>query len=309
MFDLIIIGGSAAATSAAIYAARRKLNFKIVTIDLGGEVATSGIIENWPGIIKTDGVSLAKQFKEHLKAYNIFIDEFVKVQEIKKIDNFFSIKAVKKIDGQESLKYQTKTVIVATGVHPRKLNISGEKEYLHKGLSYCTTCDGPLFAGKVTAVIGGGNSALESALMLSQIASKIYLINKNNNFKGDQLLIEKVVSDAKIEIIYNANTKKVFGNGFVRGIIYEDSITKKEKSLEVQGVFVHIGMVPNSEIVPDVQKNQFSEIIVTKKCETSIPGLFAAGDVTDIPYKQTIISAGQGAIAALSAVEYLNKLR
>ncbi len=308
VFDLIIVGGSVAASAAGIYAARRKLNFKIITLNLGGEVAISGIIENWPGIIRTDGITLAKNLIKHLKYYGASIEEFVEVLEIKKEGEIFLIKAQKKTDGMESLEYRAKTVIVATGVHPRKLDVPGEQKFLHKGLSYCTTCDGPLFGSKIVAVIGGGNAALEAALMLSNIAKKIFIINKNPNFKGEAVLIDKVLSSKNVEIIYNALTKEILGDNFVTGLIYEDIQSKEEKKLEIQGVFVHIGMVPNSHIVPEVEKNPFGEIIVSKKCETSIPGLFAAGDVTDIPYKQIAISAGQGVIAALAAVEYLNKM-
>jgi len=303
IYDLIIVGGSIAATSAGIYASRRKLNFKIVTIDLGGEVATSGIIENWPGIIKTDGITLSQQFKDHLKSYNAPIDEGIEVNEIKKDGDIFLIKTANKTE------YKAKSVIVATGVRPRKLNVPGEEEFFHKGLSYCTVCDGPLFQQKVTGVIGGGNSALESALMLADIAKQVFIINKNPVFKGEEILIEKVKNNPKIEIIYNADTKKILGTNFISGIVYQDLNTKQEKTLALEGVFIHIGMVPNSYMLNDVEKNQFGEIIVTKKCETSIPGLFAAGDVTDVPYKQIVISAGQGAIAALAAVEFLNKIK
>lgn len=307
MYDLIIIGGSAAATAAGIYAARRKLNFKIITLNFGGEVATSGIIENWPGIIKTDGITLAKQFREHLKSYNVAIEEFVEVKKVVKDGDIFLIYAQQKTNGFKDLLYQTKAVIAATGVHPRALNIPGEKEFLHKGLSYCTVCDGPLFSGKIVATIGGGNSALESALMLANIAQKVYVINKNPAFKGEKILIEKVLSNPKISVIYNANTKEITGKDFVKGLIYEDLQTKTQKTLEVQGVFVHIGMIPNSLFAIDVKKNEFGEIVVNKKCETSVSGFFAAGDVTDIPYKQIGIAVGQGIVAALSAVEYLNK--
>lgn len=307
MYDLIIIGGSAAATAAGIYAARRKLNFKIVTLNFGGEVATSGVIENWPGIIKTDGITLAKQFREHLKSYNVAIEEFVEVKKVVKDGDIFLIYAQQKTNGFKDLLYQTKAVIAATGVHPRALSIPGEKEFLHKGLSYCTVCDGPLFSGKIVATIGGGNSALESALMLANIAQKVYVINKNPTFKGEKILIEKVLSNPKISVIYNANTKEITGKDFVKGLIYEDLQTKTQKTLEVHGVFVHIGMIPNSLFATDVKKNEFGEIVVNKKCETSVSGFFAAGDVTDIPYKQIGIAVGQGIVAALSAVEYLNK--
>lgn len=322
MFDLIIIGGSAAATAAGIYAARRGLNFKIITKDFGGEVATSGEIGNWPGVTRTDGIALASQFKEHLKFYNVVPEEGVEVEKITKqedpaqsnsADHQQKGRTLGGASGTFLIKtksgkdYVAKTVIVATGVHPRELNVPGEKEFRNKGVSYCTVCDGPLFSGKVTAVIGGGNSALEAGLMLADIASKVYMINKNPEFKGEKILLDNLVTKKNVEVIYNANTSQIAGEQFVIGLKYDQ---EGQHDIKVDGVFVHIGMIPNSNIVPEeVEKNKFGEIMVNKNCETSIPGLYAAGDVTDIPFKQIVIAAGQGTIALLSAVNYLNKLQ
>ena len=312
MFDLIIVGGSAAATTAGIYAVRRGLNFKIITKDFGGEVAISGEIGNWPGVSQTDGITLANQFKEHLKFYNVVPEEGVEVEKIIKQDNLPAGQAggtflIKTKGGQD---YHAKTVIVATGVHPRELNVQGEKEFRNKGVSYCTVCDGPLFSGKVTAVVGGGNSALEAGLMLADISSKVYVINKNSQFKGDKVLLDKLISKSNVEIIYNAKTTQIVGEQFVTGLKYENSSSSgEEHKITVDGIFIHIGMTPNSGIVPDmVQKNSSGEIVVSKNCETNIPGLYAAGDVTDVSFNQIVIAAGQGCIALLSAVQFLNKL-
>lgn len=315
MHDLIIIGGSAAATSAGIYAARRGLNFKIITKDFGGEVATSGEIGNWPGINQTDGITLANQFKEHLKFYNVTPEEGIEVENISKQDDgTFCIKVAGE---QAGCAYEAKSVIVATGVHPKELNIPGEKEFRNKGVSYCTVCDGPLFKGKTVAIIGGGNSALESGLMMSDIAQSVYVINKNQVFAGDNILLEKLKDRKNVNIIYEAMTKEIIGEKLVIGLKYikttptsegNGASTETSEELRTDGVFVHIGMAPNSQIAPaEVAKNKFGEIIVNKNCETSIPGLYAAGDVTDVPFKQIIIAAGQGSIAALSAVQYLNQ--
>ena len=304
MFDLIIIGGSAAATTAGIYAVRRGLNFKIITKDFGGEVITSGEIGNWPGVSQTDGITLANQFKEHLKFYNVIPEEGVEVEKItKQEDGTFLIKIK---SGED---YSTKTVIVATGVHPRELNVQGEREFRNKGVSYCTVCDGPLFSGKITAVVGGGNSALEAGLMLADISTKVYVINKNNQFRGDKILLDKLMAKKNVEIVYNAKTTQIVGEQFVTALKYENLPTGGgEHEIKVDGIFVHIGMIPNSNIVPDeVLKNDFGEIIVSKNCETNIPGLYAAGDVTDISFNQIVIAAGQGCIATLSAVNYLNR--
>ena len=327
MFDLIIIGGSAAATTAGIYAARRGLNFKIVTKDFGGEVATSGEIGNWPGAIQTDGITLAQQFKNHLASYGVKPEEGIEVGKIVKQPNgTFCIIAkrdgvtmagdkIKSLAEENAPRcdYEAKAVIVATGVRPRELNIPGEKEFRNKGVTYCTTCDGPLFGGKTVAVIGGGNSALEAALMLADIAKKVYVLNILSNFTGDAILVENLRTKKNVEIIHNADTREIFGKEFVIGLKYKDNSPNgggEEHKLEVEGVFVHIGVVPNSALVPpETERNALGEIIVNKNCETNIPGLYAAGDVTDIPFKQIIIAAGQGAIAALSAVNYLNKFK
>ncbi|MEX1063966.1 MAG: FAD-dependent oxidoreductase [Candidatus Paceibacterota bacterium] len=305
MLDLLIIGGSAAATSAGIYAARRGLNFKIISKDFGGEVATSGEIGNWPGMNETDGITLSQKFKEHLEFYKVDMEDGVEVDKIiKKEDGTFCVKT----KGGGDCEYAAKAVIVTTGVHPRKLNIPGEEEMRNKGVSYCTTCDGPLFSGKVTATIGGGNSALESALMLADISEKVYVINKNPEFKGDNLLIKKLETKKNVEKIFNANTTEIIGDRFVSSLKYTDK-DGKEQELKVDGIFIHIGQIPNSDILPDeTEKNKFGEVMVSKNCETNIPGLYAAGDVTDIPFKQIVMAAGQGTCALLSAVQYLNKL-
>lgn len=320
VYDLIIIGGSAAATSAGIYAARRGLNFKIISKDFGGEVATSGEIGNWPGINQTDGLKLAQQFRDHLEFYKVDIEEGIEVEKIiKQDDGLFCITAKRDGIGMAANKledtttdtqrcdYMAKAVIVTTGVHPRELNVTGEKEFRNRGVSYCTVCDGPLFKDKVTAVIGGGNSALEAGLMLADISSKVYIINKNSEFKGEKVLIDNLKSKKNAEIIYNAKTSSILGEQFVSKLRYikDDS----EQEIAVDGIFVHIGMIPNSSIVPaEVAKNNFGEIMVNNNCETNIAGLYAAGDVTNVPFKQIVIAAGQGTIAILAAVQYLNKL-
>lgn len=322
IYDLIIVGGSAAATAAGIYAARRNLNFKIITKDFGGEVATSGEIGNWPGMNQTDGLTLAKKFKDHLKFYGVVPEEGIWVEKITKQDNgLFCITAKseeetmaadKLPDGQdEALKcdYQAKTIILTTGVHSRELTVPGEKEFRNKGVSYCTVCDGPIFSGKVTATIGGGNSALESALMLADISTKVYVLNKNSQFKGEQILLDHLNTKKNVEIIYEAKTTEILGSQFVTALKYTDS-QGQEKELKLDGIFVHIGMVPNSGLAPEgTEKTQFGEIVVNKNAETNIPGLYAAGDVTDIPFHQIVIAAGQGTTALLSAVNYLNRLK
>lgn len=306
MLDLIIIGGSAAATTAAIYAARRQLSFCIVSEDWGGEVATSGEIGNWPGMLETNGIVLAEAFRKHVDFYNVDVKLGMHVQKIRKDDHGVFHLDIKTANGIETM--QAKTVIVTTGVHPRKLDIPGEKELYGKGVTYCTTCDGPLYKGKKVVTIGGGNSAMESALMLASIAHHVTVVNINKTFRGETILWDKIKAKSNIDIIFEADTKRIEGGNAVQRIVYKNIPSGAERTLETQGVFIHIGVIPNSTLVSDdVAKNKFGEIEVNIKSETSVPGLYAAGDVTNVPYKQIAIAAGHGVCAALSAIEYLNK--
>jgi len=312
MFDLIIIGGSAAGCSAAVYAARRNLNFIMVTDDIGGEVALSGVVENWPGAQSIQGFELAQKFAEQVKSYGVQIDQGFLVEKIITTDNYFTV-AAKNAKGEEK-KYETKAVIVATGIHPKRLGVPGEAELFHKGVTYCTVCDGPLFKKKNTVTIGSGNGALESALMMHDLAKKVYLLSKYSNTpennggfpKGENILIDKLKKLPNVEIIYAAKTTEIIGPNRVTALKYktDDGV---EKTLEVDGVMVHAGQAPNSQLVDSAAKDKIGQIIVDEKCRTSVPGIFAAGDVTNIPYKQIGIAAGQGIIAALASIEYINR--
>lgn len=312
MLDLLIIGASAAGCTAGIYAARRKLNFQIVTDNVGGEVAFAGVVENWPGIQKIHGFELALKFAEHVKSYGATIEEGWRVESITKKENYFIITA-KNAGGQEK-NYETKAVIVATGIHPRHLKVPGEDEFAHKGVTYCTVCDGPLYKNKITATIGGGNSALESAIMMAEIAQKVYLLTLAHDTAeekfgfpaGEDVLIEKVKSLPNVEIINGAITYEIFGDTKMKGLKYRDD--KGEHEIASDAAMIHVGMVPNSQFL-DVEKDKAGQIIINQRCETSTPGIFAAGDVTNLPYKQIGIAAGQGTIAALAAIDYLNKLK
>jgi NADH-dependent peroxiredoxin subunit F len=313
MKDLIIIGAAAAGSAAAIYAGRNNLDFAIVSKDVGGEVALSGKIGNWPGTITTTGFELAKDFREHVKTIHEQIDEGFGVTDIKQEKNYHIVTA--KDSAGKELIYETKAVIVASGIHPRRLPVPGDEEFFGKGITYCTTCDGPLFKDRITATIGAGNSALESVLMMSRIAKKVYLLtrypnNEENNGgfpKGERILIEKVKELDNVEILYEADTKEILGSEMVTGLKYESIVTKEEKQIELNGVMVHIGMVPNSNFVNCAKKNAMGEIEVDLKCTTSCPGLFAAGDVTNVPFKQIAIAAGHGVTAAMATIEYLNR--
>jgi alkyl hydroperoxide reductase subunit AhpF len=304
MYDLLIIGGSAAGASAAVYAARRGLNFAVIAKDFGGEVALSGDVENWLGIKRTTGLELAQSFSEHMKSYNPKLIEGYLVPSIAtKPDGSFVVTT------DDGATHESKAVIIATGAHSRLLGVPGEDTYRLKGVSYCTVCDGPLFKDKKTVTIGGGNSALESALMMADIASKVTIINKNAAFKGEASLIAKVTSNPNITVLYSAMTTEITGDGtFAKGLKYKDD-SGAEHEIEMDGAFVHIGQTPNAQMVPAAcEKDPFGYIKIGLDGGTSVPGLFAAGDVTHTAHKQIIIAAGQGATAALSAVQYINRL-
>lgn len=313
ILDLVIIGAAAAGSAAAIYAGRNNLDFLIVSKDIGGEVALSGKVGNWPGTITTTGTELAKNFHDHVKSINIQIDDGFEVTDIKQEKNYHIVVA-KNYAGEERI-YETKAVIIASGIHPRRLPVAGEEKLRGMGVTYCTTCDGPLFKDKITATIGAGNSALESVLMMSRIAKKVYLITRysdtkenNGGFpKGERILIEKVKALDNVEIIYEADTTEILGDQMVSGLKYKDIKTGEEKQIEVQGVMVHIGMQPNSDFAGSVTKDQMGQIEVDLKCSTNVPGIFAAGDVTNIQFKQIAIAAGHGVTAALSAISYTNR--
>lgn len=311
--DLVIIGAAAAGCAAAVYAARRHLNFVVVSKDIGGEVALSGEVENWPGTQHTTGIELAKTFHEHALSYGVQFDEGVGVTKLEQVDNYHIVHAQDAAGNEKT--YTTKAIIIATGIHPRELGIEGEKELKGRGVTYCTVCDGPLFGGKVTATIGAGNSAVESALMMGEIAEKVYIVTKYPNTpetkggfpKAEDILVKKMKELKNLEVIYNADTTKILGDGLVSGIAYKDNDSREEKELELNGVMVHIGVIPNSDFVDCVNKSDVGEIEVDLACRTNCDGVFAAGDVTTVPYNQIAIAAGQGVTAALTAIDYINR--
>jgi thioredoxin-disulfide reductase len=303
IYDLIIIGGGPAGITAGIYGARQKLNILLITKDFGGQLNKKAIdINNYPGLDGISGLKLVQKFQAHLEKQknNIEKDE---VGKIEKTEKGFSVLT-------ESKKtFKSKAVIIASGTDPRPLEVPGEKEFLGKGLSYCAICDGPMFQDKIVAVIGGGNSAFETAIFLSKIAKKIYILEYNpkvNAFKDNQEAVKKM---GKAEIITNVILQKIEGNSFVNSITYQDRITKQEKTLKVEGVFVEIGYQPATSFVKGlVDFNERDEIKVDfETCKTKTPGLFAAGDVNVGRYKQVITACGEGAKAGLAAFEYVQK--
>jgi len=305
IYDVIIIGGGPAGISAGIYAARQRLKTLLITKNFGGQLNKKAMaVENYPGFSRVSGLELVEKFKSHLKDTEIDIEEG-KVSRVEKKENKFVV-----LTGEEKT-FESKTVIVASGADPRPLEVPGEKEFLGKGVSYCAICDGALFKDKAVAVIGGGNSAFESAIFLSNIASKIYILEFGSQIKAFPDNQEAVDRSGKAEIITDAAMTKIEGDDFVKSITYEDKKTGKEKTLAVEGVFVEIGYQPATFFVKDlVDFNDRDEIVVDPvKFQTKTLGLFAAGDVNVGKYKQIITACAEGAIASLSAFEYIKTLQ
>lgn len=300
MYDLIIIGAGPAGITAAIYAARKKIDFLVISRDIGGQTAVSGEIENYTGYQFITGPELTLKFEEHMRQFGINLKEQEEVAGIKKTDGMI------RVDTDKG-SYEAKAAIIASGKRSRELGVPGEKEFKNKGLTYCATCDAPLFAGKGVAIIGGGNSGLDAALQLMKIAKSIYLINTAPLLTGDPIMQEKVSASKIVKVLNNTQVSAVLGDKMVSGIKIKKE--GKQEALPVEGVFVEIGLIPNSEFAKDVEKNNYGEILVNFSNETNIPGIFAAGDVTNVPEKQIIIAAGEGSKACLSAFRYLSHLK
>jgi alkyl hydroperoxide reductase subunit F len=298
IYDLIIIGAGPAGITASVYAARKKLDFLVISLDVGGQAAWSGDIENYTGYQFITGPELAQKFEEHMRKSGAPLKENEEVLELKKVGQFIQLKTNKS-------QYQARSVIVASGKKSKELGVPGEQEFKNRGLTYCATCDGPLFAGKDVAVVGGGNSAMDAALQLIKIARHVYVVDNVSNLSGDAVICQKVKAAANVTIFSNSSVVAVLGDKFVRGLKIKSAGLEKE--IAVEGVFVEIGLIPNSVFVKDVEKNSKNEIVINTHNQTSLAGIFAAGDVTDVPEKQIIIAAGEGSKACLSAFHYLSK--
>ena len=299
-FDVLIIGGGPAGASAAVYAARKGIRTGIVAERFGGQILDTVTIENFISIKRTEGAQLAKALEEHVREYNVDIMTPFRAKRVEKKNGLFEVE----LDNGAVLK--SKTVIVSTGARWRNINVPGEQEYKNKGVAYCPHCDAPLFEGKDVAVIGGGNSGIEAAIDLAGICNHVTVIEFAPELKADAILQERLYSLPNATVIKNAQTKEITATDTVNGLTYIDRATGEEKHIKLDGVFVQIGLVPNTDWLGGyVEKNQIGEIIVDKRGQTSVPGLFAAGDCTDSAYNQIIISMGSGATAALGAFDYL----
>lgn len=306
MYDVIIIGGGPAGLTAGIYASRRKMKTLIIAQDIGGQATLAWEVDNYPGFMKIKGSELMKNFYEQAKSSGceFVLDKVVKISEDK---NAY------KVHTQEK-EYETRTVIIACGKSPRELNVPGEEKFKGRGVSYCTICDGPLFKEKIVAVIGGGNSALDASIYLSKLAKKVYLIHRRDKFRGFEHLVDEVKKRKNVELVLDSVVEEIKGENVVNSIVVKNVKTGEKREIEVDGVFVEIGYEIKTDLIKDfVKLDEENQVVINEKCETFYPdgkkrpGVFAAGDITNVPFKQIVIAASQGAIAALQAYNYLHE--
>ena len=301
-YDILIVGGGPAGASAAIYSARKGIRTGIVSERFGGQVMDTLGIENFISVKATEGPKLVTALEEHVKEYEVDIMNLQRAKSIQKNDE----NALFEVELENGGKLKSKSVIVATGARWRELNVPGEKEFKGKGVAYCPHCDGPLFKGKHVAVIGGGNSGVEAAIDLANIVGHVTLFEFAGELKADDILQKRLYSLSNVDVILNAQTLEVLGSDKVNSMIYLDRKTNEKKTIALEGIFIQIGLLPNTDFVKNtVDLSKFGEIIIDSHGQSSLPGLFAAGDVTTVPYKQIIIAMGEGAKASLGAFDYL----
>ena len=299
VFDMIILGGGPAALGCAIYAARFAMDILVIGKVYGGLIMTTHIVENYPGITSVSGTRLMEMFRDHINSLSIqYISD--EIRSIEKEDNHFVLKSY-------FGKFKALTVLLATGSERRKLGIPGEEEFTGRGVSYCATCDGPFFTDKVLVVIGGSDSAAKEALFLAQHARKVYIIYRREEIRAEPINKKRVYENKKIEIINNTNIVEIKGDeSGVKSVIFDNG-----REFEVDGVFIEIGSDPNSILAKriGVERNVKGEIIINRKSETNIPGIYAAGDVADSPFKQAITGVSEGVTAAYAAFDYLKNVK
>jgi alkyl hydroperoxide reductase subunit F len=301
MYDLVIIGGGITGQTAAIYAARKRMSFVLITHELGGQFLESGEVLNYPGIVKTTGAEFSLIMEEQLKFNHITPVEGKQARSIEKMDGGFRVRCAQNA-------YEGRTVIIATGARPRKLGVPGEDRLARKGVTYCSICDGPLFAGKEIAIVGGGNSALEGVNFTKEIAKKIYLINIEKRFSAHEYLIEGVLALKNVEVVHEARTTEILGEDRVRGLRYVRG--DESHDIAVDGVIIEIGRAPNTEFVKGLlDLDPQGHILIDCWTRSSVEGVFAAGDCASGQEYQYVIAAGQGCMALIKASRYLANLR
>lgn len=299
-FDVLVVGGGPAGAAAAVYAARKGIRTGIVAEKMGGQTLDTMGIENFISVLETQGPKFAQALEAHTRAYDVDLMTGQRVAGIEpgalhtvKLENGAALKA--------------KTLVLATGARWRKVNVPGETEYANKGVAYCPHCDGPLFKGRKVAVIGGGNSGVEAAIDLAGVVEHVTLVEFADKLKADAVLVKKLESLPNVTIHVNAQTTEIAGDGSkVTGLVFKDRASGTEQRVDLAGVFVQIGLVPNTEFLKGtVELSRFGEIVIDERCATNVPGIYAAGDATTVPYKQIVIAAGEGSKAALSAFDHL----
>lgn len=305
IFDTIIIGAGPAGITAAMYAVRKNLKVLVLTKDIGGQAALSGDIENYPGFTLISGADLAKKFREELAVFEnmgLWVKEGVEVVDLSGADPDFVVKT------SEGIDYHGKTVIIASGRNPKMLNIPGEKEFFGKGVATCATCDAPFYKDKDVAVVGGGNSALDAAFSLMKVARSVTIINNTDSLRGDEILLQNVTSSPKAKILNNHEVLEILGEQSVGGIKIKNSQTNQEQVIPVSGVFVEIGWTPSTGFDKLTDKNERGEIEVDTYGATSVPGIYACGDVNNIWGEQIVIAAGEGSKTALRVAEHISRV-
>lgn len=303
-YDLIVLGGGPAGLNTALYAKRKGLQVGVIARDIGGQVMDTSSVENYLGFTSLSGEELMKKFVGHVNKLEVPVLEYEELESVNVKDNS-NIREVVLKNGQ---RFNTYSVVIATGSKPRKLGVPGEKEYSGKGVCYCAICDGPLFAGEEVIVAGGGNSAVEAAIDLAKIAKKVTIVHRSQ-FRADQILIDQLSRLDNVEVKLQTQILEVEGDKFMTGVRVADRESGEEYIVEGAGLFVEIGYLPNSEMFSNLLSlNERNEIVVDRYGKTSVDGIYAAGDVTDTPYKQIIMSAGDGAKCALAVNDYLNTI-
>ena len=303
-FDVLVVGGGPAGAAAAVYAARKGIRTGVAAERFGGQVLDTVDIENFISVSKTEGPKFAIALEQHVGDYDV---EVMNLQRAKALKPAATEGGLVEIELENGATLKSKTVILSTGARWRNMNVPGEEQYRTKGVTYCPHCDGPLFKGKRVAVIGGGNSGIEAAIDLAGIVSHVTVLEFAPELKADAVLQKKLASLPNVDVILNAQTTEVNGDGSkVNGITYKDRTNDEIRKVELEGIFVQIGLLPNTDwLKGTVELTRFGEIIIDAKGHTNVPGVFGAGDCTNVPYKQIIIAAGAGATAALSAFDHL----